>query len=127
MPAGKVSLTVVVPVEFDGPAFDTVILYWPLPPAVKAPCATFTIERSKLLTTGVGPLDAGPLLPALESPALLTVAVLAANGFDALAASVTSRINMLLPPAAIILLLVQLTFGTVPVQVQPVVEPALTL
>lgn len=127
IPAGKVSLTVVVPVEFDGPAFETVILYWPLPPAVNVPCATFAIERSKLLTTGVVPLDAGPLLPALESPGLLTVAVLATNGFDALAASVTSKINMLLPPAAIILLLVQLTFGTAPVQVQPLVEPTLTL
>lgn len=127
MPLGKVSLTVVVPVELDGPALVTVIWYWPVPPAVKVPCATFATERSKLMFSGVGPVLTGPLLPGLPSDGLLTVAVLAASGSVALGEMVMSSSNMLLPLARIELLLVQVMPGTVPVQVQPGLEIGLTL
>ncbi len=127
MPVGKDSLTVVVPVEFDGPAFETVILYCPVPPAVKVPCVTFATERSKLMFSGVVPVLTGPLLPGLPSDGLLTVAVLAASGSVALGEMVMSSSNMLLPLARIELLLVQVMPGTVPVQVQPGLEIGLTL
>ena len=62
MPAGKLSLTVVVPVLLDGPLFETVMVYWPLPPAVKVAEAVFVIARSKLaemLSVSVAVLLAG--------------------------------------------------------------------
>src|SRR5437868_9120913 len=130
MPAGKVSLTVVVPVELDGPAFETVILYWPLPPGVNVPCATFATDRSKLVVTGVGPpVVAGPL-PAPQvghSFGFEIVTELAAMLPTTLAAMFTSKSSVLLLLDAIELLFVQVTFGTAPVHVQPGVEPALTL
>lgn len=128
-PAGKVSVTVVVPVVLDGPLLVTVILYWPVPPAVNVPCATFTIARSKFGVSGVGPLEAGPLfaLQLGHSFGFDTVTRLAANGLDALAAMLTSSTSTLLPPDAIELELVQVTFGTLPVHVQPGLEIELTL
>ena len=128
-PAGSVSDTVVVPVVLDGPLLVTVILYCPMPPAVKVPCATFAMARSKFGVSGVGPLEAGPLL-ALQlghSSGLDTVTKFAANGLLALAAMLTSSTSTLLPPDAIELEFVQVTFGTLPVQVQPGLEIGLTL
>ena len=50
----------------------------------------------------------------------------AGNGFAALAAMVTSSSNMLVADALMTFGLEQVTLGTVPVHVQPGVEPALT-
>ena len=120
-------MTVVVPVELDGPALLTVIVYWPVPPAVNGAEAAFNTLKSKTILSGVRPLLTGPLLPGLPSDGLLTVAVLAASGSDAPAEIVTSSSNMLLPLARIELVLVQVTFGTAPVHVQPGLEIGLTL
>src|SRR5437868_14509594 len=114
MPAGKVSLTVVVPVELDGPALATVIRYFPVLPAVNVPCAVFVTERSKLVVTGVGPDEAGPLFaPQVgHSFGFDTPAVLAGRFPVTPAPTFTSRINMELPPAAMTFALVQVTLGT---------------
>src|SRR5205085_77979 len=126
---GKVSLTVVVPVELDSPAFATVILYCPVPPAVNVPCATFVTDRSNVLVSGGAGAVNGPLfwqLGLAHSLGLLTEATLLPSGFGALAAMFTSSSNMLLPPDGIEFGLLQLTLGTTPVHVQPAPEPALT-
>lgn len=74
MAAGKVSVTVVVPVVLDGPAFDTVMVYWPLPPAVKVAEAVLVMARSKVeLTVSV---SVAVLLVVFGSVALVMVAVL---------------------------------------------------
>ena len=52
MPAGSVSLTVVVPLELDGPALLTVIWYMPVPPAVNVPSADFVVVRLKVVASG---------------------------------------------------------------------------
>src|SRR5256885_1203427 len=123
MPAGKVSLTVVVPVELDGPALETVILYWPVPPAVNVPCATFVTERSKTALSVVGGVVAGPLLPVqaavVHSFGLLMLTWFEPSGFGALGLSVTSSTSIELPPDGIEAALVQVTFGTAPAQDQP--------
>src|SRR5690349_16595687 len=129
MPDGKVSVTVVVFDESDGPAFETVITYWPVPPARNVPCATLATLRSKLPTTGVVPLDTGPLslVQVAHSLGLDTVALLAASTPDAFDAIVTSSTRMLLVPDAIEFANVQVTFGTAPPQVHVAVEPPFTV
>lgn len=79
------------------------------------------------MSSGVGPVLTGPLLPGLPSFGLLTLAVLAASGLTALGEIITSRISMLLPPDSTELLLVQVRFGTVPEHDQPGLEMGLTL
>lgn len=74
MAAGNVSVTVVVPVVLDGPALLTVIVYWPLPPAVKVAEAVLVIARSKLDETVS--VSVAVLLAGFGSVALLIVAVL---------------------------------------------------
>lgn len=117
-PVGNTSPTVVVPVEFDGPPLVTVILYCPEPPDVNCPTVVLTMCRSKLLVTGVVPLEA-ELLPGVESPGLLTAALFAGSGLGAAGESVTSRTMIVEPLGGIDVVLVQLTFGTLPVQFQP--------
>lgn len=68
----------------------------------------------------------GPLLAAFVSPGLLKATVFAGSGLLAPAEIVMSNSNRLSPPDGIEFALVQETFGTVPVQVHPAVEPALT-
>src|SRR5260221_640185 len=118
MPAGKVSVTVVVPVELDGPAFATVILYCPVPPAVNVPCATFVTDRSKIVVSVGGGAMIGPLLALqlglVHSLGLLTEATLLPSGFGALAEMFTSSSRIELPLAAIEFGLVQAIFGTAP-------------
>src|SRR5437868_14642743 len=102
MPAGKVSLTVVVPVELDGPALATVIRYCPVLPAVNVPCAVFVTERSKLVVTGVGPDEAGPLF-APQVGHSFGCDITGRMGVvlpGTVAAAFRSRINMELTPAA---------------------------
>ena len=77
--------------------------------------------------TGVVPLDAGPLLPGELSPGLLTVAVLAASGLETFDDNVTSSSNIKLPLAGTEEVVVQVTFGTDPVQFHVPVELPLTL
>lgn len=128
-PVGNVSLTVVVPLESDGPLLVTVILYCPVPPAVNVPCAAFATVRSKLVLSEVGGVVIGPfpLVQLGHSFGFETETTLPPKGVTAEEEIVTSRISMLLPPDAIELELVQTAFGAVPVQVQPGDEPALTL
>lgn len=122
---------VVVPLECDGPAFETVNLYWPLPPAVNTPCATLVIVKSKLIASGVVGVETGPLLarqePVMHSAGLLTLTIFAPSGLGALGEIWTSSTNMLLPPETIGFGLVQVTLGTVPEHVQPAVEDPLML
>lgn len=125
-PAGSVSATVVVPVEFDGPLFVTVILYWPVPPAVKAVFATFVTARSKTEFRVVAGVETGPLLAALVSPGLLMLTVFGGSGFDAPAEMLMSSLSKLSMPDGIGFALVQMTFGTEPEHDQPAVEPAFT-
>lgn len=68
------SATVVVPVVFDGPLFETVIVYCPVPPAVKVAEAVLVIARSKLAPTVS--VSVAVLLAGVESSELLMVAVL---------------------------------------------------
>lgn len=117
---------VVVPVESDGPLLVTVSLYCPEPPAMNWPTVVLATVRSKLLLTGVVPLDA-ELLPAFASPGLLTEALLAGNGFGADGDNVTSSTIRLLPVGGIAVVLVQVTFGTAPVQVQPALVAPFTV
>jgi hypothetical protein len=126
-PAGNVSATVVVPEELDGPAFVTVILYWPLPPLVKVPTETLAIVKSKTASSGVGGTPIGPLsvVQVGHSSGLLTVTTLLPSGLGALAEIVTSRISMLFPPDVIGFELVQVTPGTDPKHAQPGVDEAL--
>ncbi len=126
---GSVSATVVVPDESDGPAFETVTLYWPVPPAVNVPCAIFAIVRSKLVLSGVGGVVIGPLPPVQlgHSFGFETETTLPLNGVVADEEMFTSKINMLLPPDAMEFELVQTALGAAPVQLQPGVEPALML
>src|SRR5262245_34081523 len=123
MPAGNRSLSVVVPDESDGPLLVTVILYLPVPPAVNWPTVVLAATRSNEVVTGVVPLEDGPLLVLLLSPGLLTMTKLAARLPVALEATVTFRNSTLGPPAGIGFGLVQVTFGTLPVHIQPGVEP----
>src|SRR5438477_180953 len=111
MPLGSASLTVVVPVELDGPALLTVILYWPLPPAVKVPCAAFVTARSKLVVTGVGGVTIGPLPPPHvgHSFGFDNTTVFAPSVPDTPGATFTSSNNIMLPPAGIELAFVQVT------------------
>lgn len=125
-PDGKTSPIVVVPVESDGPLLVTVSLYFPAPPATNWPTVVFASVRSKLEVTGVVPLEA-ELFPGLPSPGLLTVALLAGSGLGADGDSVTSSTMMLLPVGAIAVVLVQLTFGTLPVHVQPALVAPFTV
>ena len=120
---------VVVPNESEGPLLVTVILYWPLLPATEVADVDLAIARSKLVASGTVPLKAGPLLPVLPafSLGLLTVAELAASGLVAFGEIVTSSSSVMLPLDGIELPLVQVMFGTAPVQAQPPLEPALTL
>src|SRR5438552_4027419 len=46
MPPGRVSVAVMGPAAFDGPPFDTVIVYVPSWPAVNGPAWDFTTDRS---------------------------------------------------------------------------------
>lgn len=126
-PAGNVSVTVLVPVEFDGPALLIVMLYWPVPPLVKVPTAVLVIVRSKTELSGVGGVLTGPLLLVQvgHSFGFETVTWLAGNGFGAVGDKVTSRISNEFPPAGITFGFVQVMFGMVPEQVQVGVEPAL--
>lgn len=122
---------VVVPLECEGPALETVNLYWPLPPAVKTPCATLVMVRSKLMASGVVGVETGPLFarqePVMHSAGLLMLTMFAPSGFGALGEIVTSSTSMLLPPEVIGFGLVQVTFGTVPEHAQPAVEDPLML
>lgn len=123
------SATVVVPEESDGPLFDTVILYWPLPPAVKVPCATFAMLRSKLVVSGVGGVVIGPL-PLVQlghSFGFETETTLPFKGVVADEEMFTSKISMLLPLGAMEFEFVQTALGAAPVQLHPGVEPALML
>lgn len=117
---------VVVPVESDGPALVTVILYWPEPPATNWPTVVLAICKSKLLVTGVVPLEA-ELLPGVVSPELFNVTLLAGNGLGADGESVTSSTIIVEPPGAIEFVLEQVTFGTLPVHVQPALVAPLTV
>lgn len=127
--AGNVSVTVLVPVELDGPALLMVMLYWPLPPLVNVPTGVLVIVRSKTELSGVTGVVIGPLseVHVGHSFGLLTVTELPGNGFGAVGLIVTSKISMLVPPAAITFGLVQVMFGIVPEQVHVAVEPALTV
>lgn len=128
MPVGKVSVTVVVPEEAEGPAFETVITYWPVPPALNVPWATLAMLRSKLVETGVVPLETGPLslLHAAHSFGFDTLALFAANAPVTPDAIVTSSTRMLFVPDGIELAKVQFTFGTAPPQTHVAVEPPFT-
>lgn len=115
-----------MPVESDGPALVTVILYCPEPPATNWPTVVLAICRLKFCVTGVGPLEA-ELLPGVVSPGLLTDALLAGSGFGAEGDSVTSSTMIVEPLGAIEFVFVQLTFGTLPVQVQPALVAPFTV
>lgn len=93
---------------------------------MNVPCATFVTARSKTELSVVVGVETGPLLAAFVSPGLLTLTVLAGSGLGAPAEIVMSKISRLSPPDGIEFALVQVTFGTTPVQDQPDVEPALT-
>src|SRR2546423_670298 len=129
MPVGSASLTVAVPLELDGPLLVTVILYRPLPPAINAPTVVLATDRSKEVETGVTGVMMGPLPPPQVGHSF---------GFEietwlpgrlpvTFGATVTSRKRTLAPPDGMGFALVHRTLGTAPVQVQPGVEPPLTL
>lgn len=115
-----------VPVESDGPALLTVILYCPEPPATNWPTVVLAVCRLKFCVTGVGPLEA-ELLPGVVSPGLLTDALLAGSGFGAEGESWTSSTIIVEPLGAIEVVLVHVTLGTLPVQVQPALVAPFTL
>lgn len=128
-PAGKVSVMVLVPVEFDGPALLMVMLYWPLPPLVNVPTGVLVIVKSNTELKGVTGVVIGPLseVQVGHSLGLLTVAEFPGNGFGAVGLIVTSKISRLFAPAAMTFGLVQVMFGIVPEHVQVAVEPAFTV
>ena len=130
-PAGRMSVTVIVPAVFWPPIFETVIVKMPLVPTVKLPLCDFVSERSGAKTTVIRlalvllPVNAG------ASVGWLIVATLVTLGAAAAAtATVSVMLLGLVPAAAMTVALVHAmrvppttlspAAGTFAVQVQPV-------
>ncbi len=103
-PAGRASVTVIVPVVGEVPVLLTTIAYVPLVPIVKVPVCDFAIASTGVATV-VGSVAVGEFV----APPPLTVAVLVACGTAAASTFTASAIGFPVPPAAIAVVLVQVT------------------